>query len=374
MDENTGQPPVKSTKPLPDGPGFAALRQHLSQQAAATVPTHKQAVGADRVPETSAPTVPQPGAPKVPDRFLRRAQATGLWLRDVGLGASGYVLLVVVVAAGFAASFLGLHDFGRHRMGFSDHQAWLVPVAIDGADIGLSVVALRAAMNGRSAVLPRVMIVACTSISSWINYTHIDDQAGKYVASLLPILAVILLEALMAEARAAYERRIGQPRPRLSVLRWVFDRKGTLAILRAYVLGQPLPEQMAAAAKTIEVEPAMAKPKTKRQQQRQPGGQPKVKTVGSLTIPAPPQLGARDSGADVVDFATPDRPAWITPGMTAQDVVFGWCDRNGPVKNAAQLTQWLRDWGYSVSKDYGRTIQNRWRREHAERRTAAGER
>lgn len=371
MDSNTGQSPVESTMPLPDGPGFAALRQRLGRLAAATVPTNKQAVGADRVPETSTPTVHHSKAAQEPGRFLRRAQAAGLWLRDVGLGASGYVLLVVVVTAGFAASFLGLHDFGVRRMGFSDHQAWLVPIAIDGADIGLSVVALRAAMNGRAAVLPRAMIVACTSISSGINYAHIADPAGRWIAALLPILAVILLESLMGEARAAYERRIGRPRPRLSLLRWAFDYSGTKAILRAYVLGMPLPDQMAEAAKTIQTEPA-AKPKTKRQQR--PPAQPKSQaTPNPLAVPAVPELGTRNTSADVVDFATPSRPAWITPSMTAQDVVFGWCDRHGPVKNAAQLTQWLRDWGYSVSKDYGRTIQNRWRRERAERQPAVGE-
>lgn len=264
----------------------------------AAVSTPAADTGLASAPPPSPPAAAPPAAP-ARRPVLEATRDAALWLRDIGLGASGYLLLVVVAGAGFTASFLGLHSFGMTRMGLSEHQAWLVPVAIDGADIGLSVTALRAAMAGRSAALNRLMIFACTAISSWINFEHISDWYGRLIAALLPILAVILLEFLLGEARAAYERRIRGARPRLSMLRWVFDRTGTLAILRAYVLGMPLPDQMAEAAKTIQTEPA-AKPKTKRQQQR-PSSQPKPKaTAGDLRVPAPPQLGS--GNADVIDI------------------------------------------------------------------------
>ncbi len=211
---------------------------------------------------TEAPVTSSTGSTDKEDNALfNRAKVFARWFRDIGLGTSGYFLLLIVVTAGFTASFIGLHAFGEQHMSYTDHQAWLVPTAIDGADIGLSVNALRAAMNGRPAVLNRIMIVACTSISSAINYAHISDYVGRRIAALLPILAVILLESLMSEARAAYERANNEPRPRLALLRWVFDFKGTLEIIKAYTLRLDLPEPMAQAAEALQQEEDQRKPR-----------------------------------------------------------------------------------------------------------------
>lgn len=363
--------------PLADAPDEHLVEQSaaepaaLNEPAGTTTANAEPAVAAAAEQPAVAASAPAPAVPaadsvaakvKAPGRLLRRVQTAALWTRDVGLGATGYVLLVVVATAGFAASFIGLHLFGVDRMHYSDHQAWLVPIAIDGADIGLSVTALRAAMKGRSAFLNRVMIFACTAISSWVNYEHIPDWYGRRIASLLPILAVILLEFLLGEARAAHERRLGQQRPRLSLLRWAFDFSGTLAIFRAYVLGIPLPEQMAEAAVTVEAE----KPKPKRRRHR-------AKRKTSTPPPERPVDKEPENDADVIDLAVPARPEWVVEGMNAKDALFGYLDRHGPVGNAATLTRALRKWGYEVGGDYGRTMQNRWKRERGDRQTASGE-
>jgi hypothetical protein len=252
----------------------------------------------DEAPAAITPPVPAPAPakPKTRGKLLKRIQTAALWLRDVGLGSAGFVLLVVVATAGFTASFIGLHKFGMAKMHYSDHQAWLVPIAIDGADIGLSVTALRAAMAGRGAFLNRVMIFACTSISSWINYSDVDDWSGRRIAALLPVLAVILLEFLLGEARAAHERRDGRQRPRLSLLRWLFDFRGTLAILRAYVLGIPLPEQMAEAAETVQAE-QKAKPRRRRNGGRKPATKPSSKPAQQLPEPAEEQNVETNNGS-----------------------------------------------------------------------------
>jgi hypothetical protein len=176
-----------------------------------------------------------------------RARAVGLWLRDTGLGVTGYVLVAVVAVAGWSASFVGLHTFAVEHMALSDTAAWLVPTTFDGAALGLTVSVARAAMHGRGAMVWRVLVVAFTSLSSWINYAHITDATGQWVAALLPVSAVTVFESLMSEARSAYERRTGRTRPRIHPLRWVFDPRGTLAIVRAYVLDVPLPDRLATA-------------------------------------------------------------------------------------------------------------------------------
>ncbi|HEY5835009.1 DUF2637 domain-containing protein [Streptomyces sp.] len=188
---------------------------------------------------------PEPTVLAVPaTSTAQRLRAAGLWLRDTGLGGFGFALVLAVAFSGWAASFIGLHDFGHQHMGLTDHTAWLVPITFDGAPAGLSIVVARASTHGRSAPVWRLLIIAFTALSSWINYQHIEDSLGRTVAAFMPPSAVILFEGLMSEARAAAVRRMGRAAPRLHPLRWWFDFRGTRAIYRAYVLGLELPENL----------------------------------------------------------------------------------------------------------------------------------
>lgn len=202
----------------------------------------------------------QPATPDATrDRWYRRAAATGHWVRDTGLGGLGVALLVLVAAAGWGGSTLGLRDFAATHMGYTGATAWLVPATYDGASVGLSIAAFRAAIHGRGAPLTRLGIAAFTSLSSWMNYEHIADPAGRRIAALLPIAGVALLESLLAEARRAYERRHGhQQRPRIHPLRIFFDWSGTWAIFRSVVLSIPLPAAIAQHAPVAA--PAVAQP------------------------------------------------------------------------------------------------------------------
>lgn len=191
--------------------------------------------------DTKAADTPQPPP-------TGRAATVGHWLRDTGLGITGFILVLIVALAGWTASFIGLHDFGMRHMSLGSDAAWLVPVTFDGAALGLSLVVFRASINGRGANVWRLLIVVFTALSSWINWQHLDDPTGRWIASFMPPAAVILFEGLMSEARAAASRRLGTERPRLHPLRWVIDRPGTWAIYRAYVLNISLPEHLELAA------------------------------------------------------------------------------------------------------------------------------
>jgi hypothetical protein len=197
-------------------------------------------------PEAPAgpPTTHQ--AAPAPRAFADRARAAGHWTRDTGLGITGFVLVLIVALAGWTASFIGLHAFGMDHMGLDQDTAWLVPITFDGAAAGLSLVVFRASINGRGATTWRLLIVTFTALSAWINWAHISDPTGRWIASYMPPAAVILFEGLMSEARAAASRRLGTERPRLHPLRWAIDRAGTWAIYRAYVLGIELPEHLQA--------------------------------------------------------------------------------------------------------------------------------
>jgi hypothetical protein len=208
-----------------------------------------------------------------------RVAAFGHWLRDSGLGITGFALVLTVACAGWTVSFIGLQDFGVHRMELTERAAWLVPVTFDGAALGLSLVVFRASIHGRAASVWRVLIVVFTGLSSWINWQHIDDPAGRWIASFMPPAAVILFEGLMSEARAAAARRDGNERPRLHPLRWFIDWSGTWEIYRAYVLGIELPEHLQLAAN---------KPPTGGQD----GGQLLGQDIGQDGAPEPPTVHA----------------------------------------------------------------------------------
>lgn len=172
-------------------------------------------------------------------------QSVLLWTRDFGLSTLSVALLLGVATAGWTGSFIGLHDYAMAHMQFTPDEAWLVPLAFDGAAFGLSISSARAAMYGRSAIGSRILVVGFTGLSSWINWLHINDPQGRFVAALLPPAAVVLFEAVLAEMRAASERRSGRVRPRLHPLRWVVDPPGTWNIYRSWILDIPLPQVLA---------------------------------------------------------------------------------------------------------------------------------
>jgi hypothetical protein len=186
-----------------------------------------------------------------PQQLQRRAfdgaREVALWIRDSSLGFLGFTVVLGVALAGWTVSFIGLHTFAIQHMGLTWSEGWLVPVTFDGAPFGLTLVVMRAASFGRSAWFWRLLIIAFTALSSAINYIHIDDAWGHWVAALMPPSAVVVFEGIVSEARMAADRRNGiKVRPRLHVLRFVFDWTGSWDIIRRHVLNQPLPEGFAA--------------------------------------------------------------------------------------------------------------------------------
>lgn len=202
-----------------------------------------------------------------------------LWLREFGLVALAYVIIMGVAYCGWSASFIGLHDFGTEHMGFSDVSAWYVPGAIDGAAFGLTIVVAVESMRGRPAFQWRILVWAYTALSAWINWEHIDDPLGRGIACLLPISAVTLFEGLMYRARKAHQDRQGANRPRLSIhpLRFFFDWSGTWEIIRCHVLDIALPAHLAEAQQKVEEKKAQQQPKSNRRRSpRKPKSEPKA--------------------------------------------------------------------------------------------------
>jgi hypothetical protein len=239
---------------------------------------------------------------------LERLREVALWIRDSSLGVAGFTVLLMVAIAGWTVSFVGLHTFAIQHMSLSDRVGWLVPVCFDGAPGGLTLVVMRAASHGRSGSIWRWLIVFFTSLSCWINYEHIHDTYGRCVAALMPLAAVVDFEALISEARKAYERRKGiEPRPYLHPLRFVFDWSGSWAILRAYVLDLPLPESLAASQRRAATRTAATPRKTTA-----------TATPSAAATPASPSAASASPAQALPD---PAQAATATPATPANPAV-----------------------------------------------------
>lgn len=219
-------------------------------------------------------------------------------IRDSGLATLAMVLVVGVAVAGWSASFISLHDFANAHMGLTDRPAWLVPSTFDGAALGLSMLSFRAAIFGRSSVGSSIYVYGFTALSSWINWRHIDDRAGgKYVSALLPIAAVIVFAKVLKEAREAYERRHGKQvfrvRPGLLLLRWLADRSGTRAAIRAQVLAIPVEAFIGMGAQTLVKDAAKARRGAPADAASDTGS---GRVSGPYPNPAVPADQTRDSG------------------------------------------------------------------------------
>jgi hypothetical protein len=141
---------------------------------------------------------------------------------------------------GWAASFVGLHDFGTHNMqGYSNLTAWFVPATFDGAAFGTTLITYRASINGRGAFRARILMWSFTAVSAWINWVHQPIGRAQFVAAGLPIAAVAVFDVVMLEMRGDYETRHGRRafrlRPGLLILRWLVDRTGTSDAFRAQI-------------------------------------------------------------------------------------------------------------------------------------------
>lgn len=158
----------------------------------------------------------------------------------LGLAEASLALVACAAVMGWAASFVGLHDFGtRNMQGYSDLTAWFVPATFDGAAFGTTLITYRASINGRGAFRARILMWSFTAVSAWINWVHQPIGRAQFVAAGLPIAAVAVFDVVMLEMRGDYETRHGRRafrlRPGLLVLRWLVDRTGTSDAFRAQI-------------------------------------------------------------------------------------------------------------------------------------------
>lgn len=283
----------------------------------------------------------------------------------------GFVALAAV--AGWAASFIGLHDFGVKRMvGFDPRTAWLIPAAFDGAAFACAALTYRASIAGRSAVRGRLLTWAFTALSSWINYIHQPASTeARLVAVWLPIAAVAVFDVVLSEMRADWEEAHGRKAFRMRIwllaLRAIVDREGTRAAFRTQITDIPVSSLVGLGAdlrpravEAVEVAPAPAEPVQALA----------VEAVAPVEVTEPEVVDAAPEPANDVSTDAPqrpdregtagERPEWLTDELAghAKRAMFAYLDLH-PTADGAELdTFGIVHLG--TRKDYGRKVRRDW--------------
>lgn len=293
----------------------------------------------------------------------------GRRLRRLDLSHLTLLFVALAAAAGWAASFIGLHDFGVVQMiGFTVVTAWFIPAAFDGAAFACAVLTYRASIVGRSALRGRLLTFAFTAISAWIQWIHQPEGWARHVAVWLPIAAVAVFDAVLVDLRAEYEERNGRKAFRLRtwllLLRWFVDREGTKAAFTDEV-------------RKIQVSHLI-------------GLGRETETPTSLTPLAPPVAATAPApppeAADEIEPATStpvnvvgieqhtgydERPEWVVEGMTAREAMFAYLDRH-PTANGRELDEFGAKF-FSTKPDYGRGVRRAWNELRSTRPLAVNE-
>lgn len=326
---------------------------------------------------TESPTPPvadPPAASAASQPATTKSARFGAWIRNVfGVGASSPNDPLRLVSALGVAGVTGVISYNTllqlgDGIGFDGVGAHLFPIGIDAA----------------------VFLFTRT----WMNRRLAEDTRRMGKRSAIFFMLMSVLGNAIEHGKRAYDTwtsaRLAAAavhrswQPSLMDITWLgvtllFSALMPLALgLSLHVIskvaddGRKIRDDAAQAEQDAATE-AQQPPRARRRSRRRPAEQPPAQEPVAEESKRPDVAPAET--ADVIDLETPRRPEWITDDMTPRQVVYGLLDRNGaPVKNAALLTRWLRTWGYEVSDDYGRTTQNRWKRERTDDPVAAGER
>jgi Protein of unknown function (DUF2637) len=175
--------------------------------------------------------------------------------------------LIVLILVGFAASYGTLRDLAATAGGY---PAWLAPAIPLSFDLGIVVLSLkvaRAAREGRTAPVLRLLIVALSAATVAANISAATTIAARLLHAVPPAMFVICFESVVITARRAALDRQGllpHPLPRLSLARWILAPRASWSTWRQLVLaeglGQPNPPAPALGTLVVDGLPPIERP------------------------------------------------------------------------------------------------------------------
>jgi Protein of unknown function (DUF2637) len=148
----------------------------------------------------------------------------------------GYGTLALVEACVASMSWAGLSGWAHASLHLTGIPALMVPISLDGAAAASAFLALRAVIRGDSAAGARMMVVAFTAASAYLNWHHADTHYADSAAALffagMSIAVLALFELALRELRRTSLRAIGaveRPIAKFRALRWLRFPRETFA-------------------------------------------------------------------------------------------------------------------------------------------------
>jgi hypothetical protein len=246
------------------------------------------------------------------------------------------VALAVVVLAPELVLWRALVPFSRADLALSDGWEFFPPLMFGAAGAACALLALRAVLAGRAAVVERVLTfvyaLSGAAVASWYE-AHAHRLAAAVVFAGAALSAPLLWDRVLRHLAWQWLDRAGvieRPLPRFRVLRWVFDFQTTrTAWLLALREGIYRPDEALAALR--------ARQAVERVRQ---DGIPELEPLPELGEPLP-EL-AELTKADAL------RTAWKALGVDSPD--------QADVKPAVA---WLASRGVEVNESYAYTVSRR---------------
>jgi len=150
--------------------------------------------------------------------------------------ATGITVLIVV---GFATSYRTLRDLAVVQGGYPLWLAPAVPLSFDLGIVVLSLKVIRAAREGRSAPVMRLLVAALSTATVVANASAAGTLTAQLLHAVPPAMFVICFESVVVTARRRALTRMGlvpEPLPRLRIAQWLLAPRVSWRAWRELVL------------------------------------------------------------------------------------------------------------------------------------------
>ena len=148
--------------------------------------------------------------------------------------------LAVLILVGFATSYRTLRDLAATVGGYPSWLAPAVPLSFDLGIVVLSLKVTKAAREGRTAPILRLVVAALSAATVIANAAAVASLPARLLHGVPPAMFVICFESVVVTARRNALRNmhlLPDALPRLRTARWLLAPRSSWTVWRELVLG-----------------------------------------------------------------------------------------------------------------------------------------
>ena len=157
--------------------------------------------------------------------------------------------LAVLILVGFATSYRTLRDLAATTGGYPHWLSPAVPLSFDLGIVVLSLKVTRAARDGRTAPIVRLLVASLSAATVAANAAAAATPTARLLHAVPPAMFIVCFESVIITARrnALHRMRLLPTQlPRLRPARWLLAPRSSWTLWRSMVLGMETTETAAA--------------------------------------------------------------------------------------------------------------------------------